>query len=92
MTTLVQIPTLDDNDRPAVQETTLLAESTRTIDENDPRGMVVYAFSSALREIILQSRYWGRIKAYVMFAISRARFSSTSCISASISEYNPRRS
>jgi hypothetical protein len=70
MTTLVQIPMLDDNERPAVQETTLLAESTRTIDEDDPRGMVVYAFSAALRDIILQSRYWGRIKAYVMFAIS----------------------
>ena len=70
MTTIVQIPTTDENGCPAVQETTLLAESTRTVDEDDPRGLVVYAFSEALREIILQSRYWGRIKAYIMFAFS----------------------
>ena len=52
MTTIVQIPTTDENGRPAVQETTLLAESTRTVDEDDPRGLVVYAFSEALREIV----------------------------------------
>lgn len=68
MTTVVAVPVKDRHGASAMMETTLLSEATRTIDEESDKGVVVYAFSKALREIIGNSRYWGRLKAVVMFA------------------------
>ena len=70
ITTLVEIPTKDKNGKPATLRTSLLSETTTTDDENDPKAYIRYAFSHGMREIIKHSRYWGRIKAHVMFAFS----------------------
>ena len=48
----------------------LLSDTTTTDDEDNPTGEVLYSFSKGMREIIKQSRHWGRIKAYVMFAFT----------------------
>lgn len=69
MTTLVKIPTTM-NGEPAMTTTLLLVDTTQTIDENSPNAMLLYHFPKKLREIIRNSTYWGRIKAYVMFSFS----------------------
>lgn len=70
MTTLVEVPTLDRNGNRATLRTALLASTTTTDDESSPSGEVTYSFSKEMREVISKSRYWGRIKAYVMFAFT----------------------
>lgn len=67
MTTLVEVPTTLDGKK-AMFSTQLLGETTRTIDEDSPSALLVYSFNPGLRKIIMDSRYWGRLKAYVMFA------------------------
>lgn len=69
MTTLVEIPAVL-NGEPAVYKTQLLGPTTQVIDESSPRAMLVYSFPEGLREIIKDSRYWGRIKAWVMFSFT----------------------
>lgn len=69
MTTLVEVPTTIDG-VPSMFATQLLGSTTRTIDEDTPHAVLVYEFPRGLREIIAESGYWGRIKAYVMFAFS----------------------
>jgi hypothetical protein len=70
MTTIVEVRLIDKDGRPRLRETTLLSQDDRPLDEDDPHGVVFYRFSPLLRRIILQSRYWGRIKASIMFAFS----------------------
>lgn len=70
MTTLVEVPTKDSKGNRATRRMTLLAETTTTDDEDNPAGEVMYTFSHGMREIIQKSRYWGRIKAHIMFAFS----------------------
>jgi Initiator Replication protein len=67
MTTLVEVPTMLDG-QAAIFTTQLCGETTRVIDEDSPNAVLVYNFPKGLRRIIQDSRYWGRIKAYVMFA------------------------
>jgi hypothetical protein len=69
MTTLVEVPTTLDG-QAAIFATQLLGETTRMIDEDSPNAVLLYSFPKGLRRIIKDSRYWGRIKAYVMFAFS----------------------
>lgn len=69
MTTLVEVPTKLDGE-PAIFATQLLGETTRFIDEDSASAMLEYSFPKGLRRIIQDSRYWGRIKAAVMFAFS----------------------
>lgn len=69
MTTLVEVPAKVDG-MPAVFTTQLLGETTRVIDEDSPHAVLLYSFPKGLRTIIQDSNYWGRIKAYVMFAFS----------------------
>lgn len=69
MTTLVKVPTVL-NGEPAMTTTLLLVDTTQTIDETSPTALLLYHFPKKLREIISNSRYWGRIKAYVMFAFA----------------------
>ena len=69
MTTLVKVPTTI-NGEAAVFETQLLGPIARTIDEDSPNAVLVYEFPKQLRKIIQDSRYWGRIKAFVMFAFT----------------------
>jgi hypothetical protein len=69
MTTLVEVPTTLEG-QPAIFTTQLCGETTRMIDEDSPNAVLIYNFPKGLRRIIQDSRYWGRIKAYVMFAFS----------------------
>ena len=69
MTTLVEIPTTLEG-QPAIFSTQLLIDTIRVVDEDSPRAILEYSFSKGLRRIIQDSRYWGRIKAYVMFAFT----------------------
>jgi hypothetical protein len=69
MTTLVKVPTTL-NGEPAVLTMQLLGPTTQTIDENSPNALLEYKFPDELRQVIQQSRYWGRIKSYVMFAFT----------------------
>ncbi|PZR93926.1 MAG: replication protein RepB [Hyphomicrobiales bacterium] len=69
MTTLVEVPTTLDG-QSAIFTTQLCGETTRMIDEDSPNAVLVYEFPKGLRKIIQDSRYWGRIKAYVMFAFN----------------------
>lgn len=66
MTSLVEVPTTL-NGQAAIFTTQLLGETTRVIDEDSPHAVLLYSFPKGLRRIIQDSRYWGRIKAYVMF-------------------------
>jgi hypothetical protein len=69
MTSLVEVPTTLEG-QPAIFATQLLGATTRTIDEDSPHALLLYSFPDALRKIIQDSRYWGRIKSHVMFAFT----------------------
>lgn len=69
MTSLVEVPTTL-NGMPAIMAMQLLGPTTRTIDEASPNALLEYEFPEKLRNIIKESRYWGRIKSHVMFAFS----------------------
>ncbi len=68
MTTLVKVPTVDSQGNPATKRIHLLASTTTTDDESKPNGEVIYQFNKPMRDILARSRYWGRIKPYIMFA------------------------
>jgi len=70
MTTLIEIPTTDKNGLPAILTTQLLTENTITIDENDPRAILKYRLTPTIRKIIKDSKRWGRLKGYVVYAFS----------------------
>ena len=70
MDTRVEVPTRDSKGNRATKHMHLLSDTTTTDDEDNPTGEVTYSFSPGMREIIQQSQYWGRIKAYVMFAFT----------------------
>lgn len=70
MTTLIEIPALDDNGLPAIRRTQLLVDTLVTIDEEDPRAVLKYRLTPTLRAIIKDSRRWGRLKGYVVYAFS----------------------
>jgi Initiator Replication protein len=69
MTCLVEVPTTLDG-KPAILAMQLLGPTTRTTDENSPHAVVEYEFHEKLRQVIQQSRYWGRIKSHVMFTFT----------------------
>ena len=69
MTTLVEVPTMLDGEA-AIFKTQLLGDTTQIIDEASPNAVLEYRFPTGLRRVIQDSRYWGRIKAYVMFAFT----------------------
>jgi hypothetical protein len=69
MTTLVLVPTALEG-KASVFKTQLLGDTTQVIDEDSPNAVLLYEFPKGLRRIIHDSRYWGRIKAYVMFAFT----------------------
>lgn len=70
MATLIEIPTTDKNGLPAILTTQLLTENTITIDENDPRAILKYRLTPTIRKIIQDSKRWGRLKGYVVYAFS----------------------
>lgn len=70
MTTLVEMPVRDRNGLAAVQTTPLLSENIATIDENDPRAILRYKLTETMRAIVENSKYWGRLKGYVIYAFS----------------------
>jgi hypothetical protein len=69
MTTLVEVP-VTLNGKPAILAMQLLGSTTRTLDENSPHALLEYKFPDELRQVIQESRYWGRIKSHIMFAFS----------------------
>jgi len=70
MTTLIEIPTTDKNGLPAIRTTQLLSENVITIDENDPKAILRYRLTPKIRKIIQDSKRWGRLKGYVVYAFS----------------------
>jgi hypothetical protein len=70
MTTLIEIPTTDKNGLPAILTTQLLSENTITIDEHDPKAILKYRLTPTIRKIITDSKRWGRLKGYVVYAFS----------------------
>ena len=69
MSQVVAVPTTLDG-KPAVFKTHLLGDTTQLVDEDSPHAVLLYKFPEGLRRIIQESKYWGRIKASVMFAFS----------------------
>jgi hypothetical protein len=69
MTSLVEVPVPLEG-QAGMFATQLLGPTTRTIDEDSPNAVLLYTFPDALRVIIQDSRYWGRIKSHVMFAFT----------------------
>lgn len=66
MRTIVEVPTRDKNGKPATEKGPFLSSTTTTDDETDPQGEVAYTFSKTMRKVISRSRYWGRLKAYII--------------------------
>lgn len=70
MTTLIEIPTVDGNGLPAILRTQLLVDTTVTIDETDPRAVLRYRLTPTLRQIVQDSKRWGRLQGFVVYAFS----------------------
>ena len=70
MTTLIEIPVLDQNGLDAVKRTQLLVDTTLTFDEDDARAVLRYRLTPTIRKIIKDSRKWGRLKGFVVYAFS----------------------
>jgi hypothetical protein len=68
--TIVQVPTIGKNGRPATKRVQILSDTTTSDNEDDPTGQVVYAFSRGMREIIKDSTLWGRVRTAVIFAFT----------------------
>lgn len=70
MQTVVEMKTTDSAGNPATLRTTLLASTITTDDEAKKSGEVTFTFSKHMREILLNSEYWGRLKGFIIFAFS----------------------
>jgi len=70
MSTLIEIPVVDANGLNAVLRTQLLTENTLTFNEDDPRAVLRYRLTPTVRKIIQDSKRWGRLKGYVVYAFS----------------------
>ena len=66
MRTIVRVRVVQDS-RPAVMKVTLLS---RTTEHDDAAGLLYYRFDADLRQIILDSRVFGRLRKEVMFAFT----------------------
>ena len=70
MCTLVKIPAKDSSGLDAIQTTVLIAENLQTIDETDRRAVLRYKMTETMRNILANSRYWGRLKGFIVFSFS----------------------
>lgn len=70
MTTLIEIPTTDPNGLPAIRRTQLLVDTLVTVDEDDPKAVLRYRLTPTLRKIVQDSKRWGRLRGYVVYAFS----------------------
>ena len=70
MRTVVEVPTLGRNGKPATRLIPILSESTISDDDDDPSGEVLFSFSKSMREIIQHSTQWGRVRGQVIFAFT----------------------
>lgn len=70
MSTLIEIPVVDANGLDAVLRTQLLTENTLTFNEDDPRAVLRYRLTPAVRKIVQDSKRWGRLKGFVVYAFS----------------------
>lgn len=69
--TMLTVPFLDQSDgKRKVLQTTLIAGTITTEDEDDPTGEIVYSFSPQLLQVLQSSNYWGRIKSHISYAFS----------------------
>ena len=70
MTTLIEIPTLDKYGADAVLRSQLLVDTKLSINEDDPKAVLTYRLTPTIRQIIKDSKRWGRLKGYVVYAFS----------------------
>lgn len=71
MHTVLTVPFFDDLDgKRKVLQSTLIAGSVTTEDEDDPAGEILYSFSPQLLRVLNNSNYWGRIKSHISYALS----------------------
>ncbi len=68
--TLVRVPVIGSNGKPATKRVAILSDTTTSDDEDDPTGQVVYSFSRGMRLIIKDSTLWGRVRTAVVFAFT----------------------
>jgi plasmid replication initiation protein len=66
MRTIVRVRVVQDG-RPAVTKVTLLSKTT---EHDDAAGLLYYRFDADLRQIVLDSRVFGRLRKEVMFAFT----------------------
>jgi hypothetical protein len=74
METTVIVPTRDSHGNPATERGVFLDSTTTTDDEDAPGAEVVYSFSRAMRRVIANSHYWGRLKRHIICAF-QSKFS-----------------
>jgi len=70
MKTVVQVPVVGRNGKPATKLLQVLSDSTTSDDEDDPTGQIQYSFSKGMRDIIKDSTLWGRVRTAVVFAFT----------------------
>lgn len=70
MKTVVQVPTIGRNGKPATRLVQVLSDTTTSDDEEDPSGQIFYSFSKGMRDIIKDSTLWGRVRTAVVFAFT----------------------
>lgn len=68
MTTLVEVESKDKKTGLATMKMAqLLIETEIMIDEDDPRAVLRYNFTPTIREIVKNSKKWGRLKGFLLF-------------------------
>lgn len=70
MKTVVQVPIIGRNGKPATKLLQVLSDTTTSDDEDDPAGQIQYSFSKGMRDIIKDSTLWGRVRTAVVFAFT----------------------
>ena len=70
MKTVVEVPVIGRNGKPATKRVQVLSDTTTSDDESDPSGQVMYSFSKGMRDIIKDSTLWGRVRTAVIFAFT----------------------
>ena len=70
MRTVVEVPVIGRNGKPATKLVPLLSDTTVSDDDEDPTGVVVFSLSKGMRSIIKDSTHWGRVRGAVMFAFT----------------------
>jgi len=68
--TIVQVPTIGKNGRPATKRVQILSDTTTNDDEDDPHGAGSLFFSRGCARLSRTSTLWGRVRTAVIFAFT----------------------